>query len=186
MRFLNRPPAPVPAGCRSILLVCKANFCRSPMAEVVLRKRLWRAGLDFDVDSAGTHDYLPGMPPFTLAVATAKHRGYDITGVVARRVRPHDFRYFDLILGMSRANVECLRRLCAPQGREKIRLLTEYSDEFSRKDIPDPFGGGIADYELALDMIEDACDGFIRSVRPVATTENAGPRPRCPSFRAWQ
>src|SRR4051794_34892098 len=94
---------------RSILLVCTANICRSPMAEGALRKRLWRAGLDFDVDSAATHEYMIGMPPFTLAVATAKRRGYNITGIVARRVRDHDFRYFDLILGMCRENVEYLR-----------------------------------------------------------------------------
>ena len=133
------------------------------MAEVALRKRLWRAGLDFDVDSASTHEYMTGMPPFTLAVATAKRRGYDITGVVARRVRAHDFRYFDLILGMSRANVDWLKAFCPPDCRRKIRLLTEYSAGFRRQDIPDPYGGGVAGYELALDMIEDACDGVVRS-----------------------
>ena len=138
------------------------------MAEVVLRKRLWTAGLEFDVDSAGTHDYMPGMPPFPLAVATAKRRGYDITGVVSRRVRRHDFGYFDLILGMSRAHVAWLKALSPPGSMRKIRLLTEYSDEFRRKDIPDPYGGGAAGYELALGMIEDACDGVLRSFTRLA------------------
>jgi len=163
MYLFNRDPRPLPARRRSILLVCTANVCRSPMAEAVLRKKMWRAGLDFDIDSASTHDYMTGMPPFTLAVASAKRRGYDITGIVARRVRPHDFRYFGLILGMSDANMQWLRAACPVEHRRKVRLLGEYSAQFRRQDIPDPYGGGVAGYELALDMIEDACDGVVRS-----------------------
>lgn len=166
MGSLNPHPSRLPADRRAILFVCTANVCRSPMAEVALRRRLWRAGLDFDIDSAATHDYMIGMPPFTLAVATAKVRGYDITGIVSRRVRRHDFKYFDLILGMSRANIDWLKAFSPPEHRRKIRLLTEYSAEFRRKDVPDPYGGGVAGYELALDIIEDACDGVVRSFAP--------------------
>jgi protein-tyrosine phosphatase len=163
MRLFNRDPSPFAIDRRSILLVCTANICRSPMAEGALRKKLWEAGLDFDVDSAGTHDYMPGMPPYTLAVATSKRRGYNITGFVARRVRFHDFKYFDLILGMCRANVEWLKSFCPAESRRKIRLLTEYSAEYRRQDIPDPYGGEVRDFEISLDMIEDACDGVVRS-----------------------
>jgi protein-tyrosine phosphatase len=132
------------------------------MAEGALRKRLWQAGLDLDVDSAATHECMAGMPPFTLAVATAKRRGYNITGIVARRVRPHDFKYFDLIIGMCRANVDWLKTYSQPEERRKVRLLTEYSRSFRRFDVPDPYGGGVGGYELALDIIEDACDGLVR------------------------
>jgi len=159
---------------RSILLVCTANICRSPMAEGALRKQLWRAGLDFDVDSAATHEYMIGMPPFTLAVATAKRRGYNITGIVARRVRPHDFSYFDLILGMCHENIEWLRTFCPAGNRRKVRLLTDYSARFRRRDIPDPYGGGVAGYEDALDMIEDACEGLVRSFGSVHHTATKG------------
>jgi len=138
------------------------------MAEGALRKKLWKAGLDFDVDSASTHDYMPGMPPYTLAVATSKRRGYNITGFVARRVRPHDFKHFDLILGMCRANIEWLKAACPADGHRKIRLLTEYSFEYRRQDIPDPYGGELCDFETCLDMIEDACDGVVRSFRPAS------------------
>ena len=163
MRILPRDPLALPPGRPSILLVCTANVCRSPMAEGALRKRLRKAGLRFDIDSAATHDYMLGMPPFTLAVAVAKRRGYDITRVVARQVRRHDFEYFSLILGMGRVHVHWLRSIAPPSSRRKIRLLTEYSGAFRRRDIPDPYGGGVAGYELALDMIEDSCDGIVRA-----------------------
>ena len=172
MRFFRRPAFVAPAGRQNILVVCTANVCRSPMAEAALRKKLWQAGLDFDVDSAGTHESMAGMPPFTLAVATAKRRGYNITGIVARRVRPHDFRYFGLILATSRENLEWLK-MRAPRDRQhKVKLLTEFSRRFPWHDIPDPYGGGVAGYELALEMIEDACDGLVRSFRTADRQES--------------
>jgi protein-tyrosine phosphatase len=162
--FSSRHPVPAESDKRrAILVVCTANICRSPMAEVALRKRLWQSGLDFDVDSAATHEYMVGMPPYTLAVATAKRRGYNITGIVARRVRPHDFHYFDLVLGMCRANIDWLKAFAPERSRRKIRLLTEYSSEYRRQDVPDPYAGGVADFEIALDMIEDACRGVAKS-----------------------
>ena len=42
-----------------VLLVCMGNICRSPTAEVVLRKYLQTNNLGefIEVDSAGTHGY---------------------------------------------------------------------------------------------------------------------------------
>lgn len=135
------------------------------MAEVALRKKLRQAGLDLEVDSAGTRGCMAGMPPFTLAVATAKRRGYNITGLVSRRIRPIDFTYFDLILATCRKNLEWLKAQAPHRGRPAIQLLTAYSGRFRRRDIPDPYGGGVAGYDLALDMIEDSCDGIVLSFR---------------------
>ncbi len=175
----TRPEPPRHANKRSILLVCTANICRSPMAEAVLRKQLALGGLDFEVGSAATHPYMLGMPPFPLAVATAKRRGYDITGIVARRVDRDDFARFDVILGMSRGNVESLKAMSPWQYRRKIRLLTDYADEYRRRDIPDPYGGPASSFELALDMIEEACSGVARSLHSLIA------RPPSGRARAW-
>jgi protein-tyrosine phosphatase len=147
---------------RSILFVCTANICRSPMAEGVFRKILANRGAAtrFDIDSAGTHEYYTGKPPYPSAVATAKARGYDITHLVARRIRSHDFDHFDLILGMDKANIASLRAVCPTHYKSKIELLLDYGDKFQGKDVPDPFGGEVKDFELALDMIEDGCRGL--------------------------
>jgi protein-tyrosine phosphatase len=165
----DRAISPMPRQ-RSILLVCTANICRSPMAEGILRKYASSAGLRLDIDSAATHDYMVGMPPFPLAVATAKRRGCDITQLVARTVRAHDFNYFDLILGMQRDNVACLKHIAPPESRRKIRLLLDYANEYRGEDVPDPYGGGPAHFDLALDMIADGCLGLVRSLLPYPTT----------------
>jgi protein-tyrosine phosphatase len=147
---------------RSILFVCTANICRSPTAEGVFRRLLANQGaIDrFDVDSAGTHEYYTGKPPYPMAVAAAKARGYDLTHLIARRVRQHDFDHFDLILGMDRSNVASLKSICPTSCKGKIELLLDYGDEFHGKDVPDPYGREMKDFELALDMIEDGCRGL--------------------------
>ena len=148
---------------RSILFVCTANICRSPMAEGVLRKLLLERGLDrkFEVDSVGTHDYHAGEPPFRNAVAAAKKRGYQIEHLVARRISPDDLDRFDMILAMDRANIAHLRTVAPTRCKPKIELLLEYGDKYHGKDVPDPYGGDDKGYEKALDMIEDGCEGLV-------------------------
>jgi protein-tyrosine phosphatase len=114
----------------------------------------------FDVDSAGTHEYYVGKPPYPHAVACAKARGYDLTHLVARRIRAHDFEHFDLVLGMDRSNISSLQTVCPTRFKNKIELLLEYGDRFQGQDVPDPYGGEIKDFDRALDMIEDGCQGL--------------------------
>ena len=50
------------AGVKRLLFVCTGNICRSPLAEAIFvhaAREAGRAG-DFEVDSAGTHDYHEG------------------------------------------------------------------------------------------------------------------------------
>jgi protein-tyrosine phosphatase len=147
---------------QSILFVCTANICRSPMAEGVFRKALQLKGATerFDVDSAGTHEYYTGKPPYPMAVAAAKKRGYDITHLKARHIRSHDFEHFDLILAMDRSNIASLKTMCPTHCKNKIELLLEYGDRFAGEDVPDPYGREVKDFEHALDMIEDGCNGL--------------------------
>ena len=147
---------------RSILFVCTANICRSPMAEGVLRSLMTKSGAEMDIDSAGTHDYHVGKPPFPLAVATAKKRGYDITRCISRRIRANDFDHFDFILAMDSKNIQHLRTIAPTRAKPKIELLLEYGDKYHGQEVPDPYGGEVKDFELALDMIEDGCKGLAK------------------------
>ena len=150
----------------SILLVCTANICRSPMAEGVLRKLLADAGRDkeFEIDSAGTHDYHVGKPPFEKAMEAAHRRGYKIDHLVSRRVTPRDFDHFDAILAMDRGNLASLKTIAPTRCKDKLELLLEYGDKHYGKDIPDPYGQKEKAFETALDMIEDGCRGLVAFV----------------------
>jgi protein-tyrosine phosphatase len=150
-----------------ILLVCTGNICRSPTAEGVLRAHLERAGLasQIDVDSAGTHGYHVGDPPDERSQAAAARRGYDISGLRARRVAHDDFSRFDLILAMDREHLALLQRSSPTSSRSRLGLFLDYAPNAARDEVPDPYYGGPAGFEHVLDLIEDAAAGLIETLR---------------------
>ena len=87
------------------------NICRSPVVEAVARVRFARAGLDIEVDSAGTEDYHVGEPPDRRSLASALARGYDASSHRARQVETEDFERFDKLLVMDRINLRALARI---------------------------------------------------------------------------
>ena len=146
-----------------ILFVCLGNICRSPTAEGVLRAIALKEfpGLTLDVDSAGTANYHVGEPPDRRTVAAARRRGYDLAGLRARQVQPDDFSRFDYVLAMDRANLEELERL-RPQGASaRVSLFLEFSPEASALEVPDPYYGGVEDFERVLDLCESGARGLL-------------------------
>jgi protein-tyrosine phosphatase len=146
-----------------ILFVCMGNICRSPSAEGVFRRALARRApeLAVEIDSAGTHDYHVGEAPDTRALAAARRRGIDISGLRARRVETSDFERFDLILAMDEENVRELQRLAHRDHHERIRLMMDYAPQAVRRFVPDPYYGGGQGFEEVLDLLEEAADGLI-------------------------
>jgi protein-tyrosine phosphatase len=133
------------------------------MAEGALRGILAHYGLDLStvlIDSAGTHEYRAGSPPFELATEAARKRGYEIGNITARSVGPSDFDRFDHILAMDRGNLRNLNYICPTRCRDKVELLLEYGDVYQGQEIADPYGQSPKEYEKALDMIEDGCRGL--------------------------
>ncbi|MEM0923735.1 MAG: low molecular weight protein-tyrosine-phosphatase [Pseudomonadota bacterium] len=139
-----------------ILCVCLGNICRSPMAEGALARRGAEAGLELAVDSAGTGAYHIGQPPDPRGLKAALARGYDNGRQRARQITPEDFKRFDLILAMDRANLAHLERMATAGNGPELRLFDPEG-----RDIPDPYYGGPEDYEHALDMVEAAADTLI-------------------------
>ena len=61
-----------------ILMVCLGNICRSPLAEGILKHKVKAAGLNWQIDSAGTNGYHIGEAPHRLSQKVAKLNGIDI------------------------------------------------------------------------------------------------------------
>jgi protein-tyrosine phosphatase len=148
-----------------ILMVCLGNICRSPTAEGVLRARLAQEGVDgVEVDSAGTADYHTGEPPDERTVAHARRRGYDLSVLRARQVKPIDFVLFDRVYAMDTNNLANLRRACPPEHAHKLALFLDVLGEPGRP-VPDPWSGGPRDFELVLDLCEAACARIVAELR---------------------
>ena len=148
-----------------VLMVCLGNICRSPTAHGVLSALIRRRKLcDFlEVDSAGTGCWHLGEKPDRRSISAAQMRGYDISSLIARQVKIIDFANFDYLLAMDNDNLRYLYKICPNEHQDKIDLLLNFGSS-SEKVVPDPFYGESSDFELVLDLIEDACEGFLEHV----------------------
>ena len=157
-----------------VLFVCMGNICRSPTAEAVLRRLAAQRGLELEIDSAGTHGYHVGESPDARTQRAAAERKYDLSSLVARKVAPEDLEYFDLVLAMDRSNLDALRKLCPANRLPRLKLFMSYARQFDDDEVPDPYYGLAHDFDLVLDMIEDAAEGLLDSiVRERGGKENA-------------
>jgi len=144
---------------RSILFVCTGNICRSPTAEGVLRHLAAAQGIELRIASAGIGDWHVGSPPDERAQRHAKGRGYDLSALRARQVRPGDFSEFDLILAMDRGHLRALERMAPREQRHKLRLFA------AGEDVPDPYYGGAEGFERVLDLVEAACRDLLQELK---------------------
>jgi len=151
----------------SVVFVCTGNICRSPTAEGVFLRLVQDAGLSerIIVDSAGTHDYHVGEPPDARSVEAAARRGYNLSGLRARKFEREDFQRFDLVLAMDRDNRGILARLAQPSAGHRLRMIMDYARQFQEIEVPDPYYGGPDSFDRVLDMIEDAAQGLLESMR---------------------
>ena len=142
-----------------VLMVCLGNICRSPLAEGVLKSKLDKIDKDIEVDSAGVSDYHTGEAPDKRAIETAMEFGVDISGQHARRVRPEDFKTFDLILAMDNPVLEDLQEMAdGPQELAKVSLFMSYSGLKDPSEVPDPYYGGAGGFDNVYKLIDDACE----------------------------
>lgn len=150
-----------------VLFICMGNICRSPTAEGVFRSFLRRHGLEVnvEVDSAGTHGYHVGESPDPRTQRAAASRGYDLSNIRARKVAPQDLEYFDLILAMDKNNLEVLRRMCPPQLAGRLQLFMRYAKNFDDEEVPDPYYGLGHEFDMVIDMVEDASAGLIEELQ---------------------
>ena len=147
-----------------VLFVCMGNICRSPTAEGVFRHVVEEAGLSMQIetDSAGTSDYQKGDPPDKRAQQAAIRRGYNLSRLKARQVRPEDFLEFDHILVMDQKNMRDLKAIYPNGAQAQIALFLDYARSAQLKEVPDPYYGGASGFELVLDLVEDAARGFLQ------------------------
>lgn len=150
-----------------ILFVCTGNICRSPTAEGVVRRMAEDDALAgrLILDSAGTGGWHVGDAPDPRAVAAARQRGYDLSGIRARQVSARDFEAFDLIVAMDRSHRDRLLAIAPDDAAEKVRLFLEFADDApGTLDVPDPYYGADNGFETVLDLIEAGSRGLLRTL----------------------
>ena len=142
----------------SILFVCLGNICRSPTIEAVARAEFARAGLDVEVDSAGTAGYHVGEPPDSRSIAAGAAHGYDLAPLRARKIAVEDFRRFDRVFAMDHDN---LRDLCALRPHDGVEPALFLRDA----EVPDPYYGGAEGFERVVMLAREGVAALVAQLR---------------------
>ena len=150
-----------------VLFVCMGNICRSPTAEGAFLALLKQEGVheQVNIDSAGTHAYHVGEAPDLRAQKTAEGRGYNLSGLRARKVIFADFEDYDYLLAMDEDNYEHLMSACPDEYKDKVQYFLDYAPHIETREVPDPYYGGKYGFDRVLDMVEEASIGFLDSLK---------------------
>lgn len=122
----------------------------------------------FEIDSAGIGSWHEGQLPDRRMRQCGALRGYNFNHR-ARQIRDYDFERFDYIVGMDNENMTTLQRMKnrQPESRAQLICLANYlRNHKGQTTVPDPYYGSQRDFEFALDLIEDACEGLLHELVP--------------------
>ena len=144
-----------------ILMVCLGNICRSPLAEGILQKKAFEAGLMWSVESAGTISQT-GEAPHPLSQKIARKNGIEICNQRARRFVADDFDQYDMIYALSSDVLDAMKRIAGKKfDPGKAMLLMNEVYPGKNMDVPDPWSGPEKEYQQAFELIDKACDAII-------------------------
>lgn len=151
-----------------IAVVCLGNICRSPIAEVVLREKIARAGLDgrVEVVSAGTGGWHLGEPMDRRAATVLAAHGYDGSAHRVSHFQDHWYDECDLVLAMDQSNHADLGAL-APDGEsERLLMFRDFDPRATAddRDVPDPYFGGDEGFTTVLTTVERTADAIVAAL----------------------
>ena len=137
----------------SILFVCTANMCRSPMAEVSFKafiKSQGQSKANWKVKSAGVYAS-PHNPATIYAQEVVAELGFDLSQHQSQVVTCDLVKSFHLVLTMEKWQQQLIIQLC-PDISDRVLMLSQIIG--IEKDVIDPVGMSKNDYQDILKEIQ--------------------------------
>ncbi|EOS63733.1 low molecular weight protein-tyrosine-phosphatase [Oscillibacter sp. 1-3] len=153
-----------------ILFVCHGNICRSPMAEFVMKDLVKQAGLEgqFQIASAATSTEEIGNPVYPPARRKLAEHGISCAGKTARQLTRADYARYDLLIGMDRANIRNMNRICGGDPEGKIKLLLDFMDRPG--DVADPWYTG--NFDTTWRDVLEGCQKLLERISNLSAGRN--------------
>lgn len=131
------------------------------MAEFVMKDLVKKAGLEdqFQIASAATSTEEIGCPVYPPARRKLAEHGISCAGKTACQLTRADYAQYDLLIGMDRANIRNMARICGGDPDGKIKLLLDYTDRPG--DVADPWYTG--DFDAAWRDVLEGCQKMLAS-----------------------
>jgi protein-tyrosine-phosphatase len=150
----------------TIIVVCTANICRSPMAAALLQHALAAQPeplRSLKVVSAGVAARA-GDPVSENSVLALKKVGLDIAKHTSRPLTQKMMNEASLILGMTESH-RAMIQLQAEPAPKNLFLFREFMPQRGDKQIGDPFGGPLKLYESTRDEMVEAIPSLIEFLK---------------------
>lgn len=150
----------------TIVTVCTANICRSPMAAALLQHALAAQPeplRSIKVISAGV-SALAGEPVSANSVAALKKVGLNVS---SHRSQPLNQEMLDqaaLVLCMTESHRAMIQRQGNPPPKN-LFLFREFMPKAASSEIPDPYGGPLKLYEAARDEMVEAIPSLVEFIK---------------------
>lgn len=155
-----------------LLFICLGNICRSPAANGIMQQIVDKAGCTekYYIDSAGIGPWHVGELPDARMRRHGTLHGYTFNHRARQFNAKRDFQDFDMILVMDEENFqEITRQSFSSEDKKKIKRLSSYMSQHpNQSTIPDPYYYGDDAFELAIELIEDACQGLFNELEKQA------------------
>lgn len=144
-----------------IMFVCLGNICRSTMAEFVMKDIVRQHGHaeDWVIGSAATSREAIGMDTHSETKRMLEMHNIPFTPRKAVQLQSSDYEKYDYIIGMDRANINNIIKICGdPEG--KVRLLLSFAGE--NESIADPWYTG--DFERTFKDVVRGCTALYNKI----------------------
>lgn len=159
--LVTRQSFPKPPS--NILVICKGNICRSPLAEAYLKALVEKHGLATVVQSAGLETSF-GKPAHHFAQVVGTQGGLELGKHATKPLHKDQVERADMIIVMEWRQRRRIIRLY-PQATSKVFLLRQFYDQ-SVGEVADPFSGTLEDFQTCFSMIQRACDVMVAQMLP--------------------